>query len=93
MTPPRSWPRRLIPWTPPSIASDPDDVSERSRSVYGQLADRHLRGGNDRTDHRNSDQVQPTADQGSGEMTVHPDAVAPPIAVQPAPPAAPQQVP
>ena len=25
--------------------------------------------------------VQPTADQGSGEMTVHPDAVAPPIAV------------
>jgi hypothetical protein len=36
--------------------------------------------------------VRPTADQGSGEVTLRPGAVAPPTAVQSAPPAAPQQV-
>ena len=37
--------------------------------------------------------VQPTVDQGSGDMAVPPDAPAPPPAVQGAPPAVPQQVP
>ncbi len=37
--------------------------------------------------------IEPTVDQGSGEMTVHPDAAAPPPAAQSAPPVAPQQVP
>jgi hypothetical protein len=36
--------------------------------------------------------VRPTVDEGSGAMTVHPEAVAPPTALLPAPPA-PQQVP
>jgi len=37
--------------------------------------------------------IKPTADQGSGEVTVHPEALTPPTALQSAPPAAPQQVP
>jgi hypothetical protein len=37
--------------------------------------------------------VQPTLNQGSGDMTVHPDALVPPTALPSAPPAAPQQVP
>lgn len=37
--------------------------------------------------------IRPTVDQGSGEMTVRPEAVAPPTALQNAPPAAPRQVP
>jgi hypothetical protein len=37
--------------------------------------------------------IRPTVDKGSGEVTVHPDAAAPPTALQIAPPAAPQQLP
>ncbi|HVQ52837.1 MAG TPA: hypothetical protein VMS92_22605 [Mycobacterium sp.] len=36
--------------------------------------------------------VRPTADQGSGEVTLRPEAVAPPTALQPPPAAAPQKV-
>ena len=37
--------------------------------------------------------IQPTADHGLGETTMHPDAAVPPTTVQSAPPAAPRQVP
>jgi hypothetical protein len=76
--------------SPDTIASDSDDVSERSKPfllvgssltaifVVGMvaLAIAIVISG------------QPTVIQGSGGMTVHPDAAAPPTAVQPAPPPA-----
>ena len=77
------------------IASDPDDVSERSKPflLVGSSLTAIFAAGMIALTIAMVINVQPTADQGSGEMTVHPDAVAPPTAVQPAPPAAPQQVP
>ena len=77
------------------IASDPDDVPERSKPflLMGSSLTAIFVAGVMALTIAMVVNVQPTADQGSDDMTVHPDAVAPPTAVQSAPPAAPQQVP
>ena len=79
------------------IASDPDDVPERSKAfllmvssltaifVAGMTALAIAMAINVPT--------QPTMDQGSGKMTVRPSAAAPPPAVESAQPVAPQQAP
>jgi hypothetical protein len=77
------------------IASDPDDVPERSKPfmlVGGSLTAIFVAGVMALTITM-AINVQPTVDQDSGEMAVHPDAAAPPRALQSAPPSAPQQVP
>ena len=77
------------------IASDPDDVPERSKPflLMGSSLTAIFVAGMTALAIAMAISVQPTADQGSDEMTVHPDAAAPPTALQIAPPAAPQQVP
>ena len=77
------------------IASNPDDVSERSKPflLVGSSVAAIFVAGMMALTIAIVIGVRPTADQGSGEMTVHPDAAAPPTAVQSAPPAAPQQAP
>jgi len=77
------------------IASDSDDVSERSKPflLMGSSLTAIFVAGMMALTIAIAIGVQPTADQGSGEMTVRPDAVAPPLGVQSAPPTAPLQVP
>jgi hypothetical protein len=77
------------------IASDPDDVSERSKPflLVGSSLTAIFVAGMMALAITMAINVQPTVDQGSDEMAVHPDAAAPTTASLPAPPAAPQQVP
>ena len=77
------------------IASDPDDVPERSKPflLVGSSLTAIFVAGVMALTIAMVVNVQPTVDQGSDEMTVHPGAAAPPPALQSAPPAAPQQVP
>jgi hypothetical protein len=77
------------------IASDPDDVPERSKPflLMGSSLTAIFAAGMTALAVAMAIAIEPTADQGSGQTTVHPDAAAPPTAVQSAPPAAPQQVP
>jgi hypothetical protein len=77
------------------IASDPDDVSERSKPflLVGSSVTAIFVAGMMALTIAIVINVRPTADQSPDGMPVHPDAVAPPTALQPAPPAAPQQVP
>ena len=77
------------------IASDPDDVPERSKPfllVGSSLAAIFVAGMMALTIAMVVN-VRPTADQGSDDMAVHPGAAAPPPALQGAPPAAPQLLP
>ena len=77
------------------IASDPDDVPERSKPfllVGSSLAAIFVAGMMALTIALVIN-VRPTADQGSDDMAVHPGAAAPPPALQGAPPAAPQLLP
>jgi hypothetical protein len=76
------------------IASDSDDVSERSKPflLVGSSLIALFAAGMMGLVIAIVINVRPTVDQGSGAMTVHPEAVAPPTALLPAPPA-PQQVP
>ena len=77
------------------IASDPDDVPERSKPfllVGSSLAAIFVAGMMALTIALVVN-VRPTADQGSDDMAVHPGAAAPPPAVQGAPPTAPQLLP
>jgi len=77
------------------IASDSDGVSERSKPflLMGSSLTAIFVAGVTALAVAMVISIQPTADQHSGEMTVDPEAVAPPTASQPARPAAPQQVP
>ena len=77
------------------IASDSDGVSERSKPflLMGSSLTAIFVAGVTALAVAMVISIQPAADQHSGEMTVDPEAVAPPTASQPAPPAAPQQVP
>jgi hypothetical protein len=77
------------------IASDSDDVSERSKPflLVGSSLTAIFVAGMMALAIAIVINIRPTVDQGSGEMTVRPEAVAPPTALQSAPPAAPQQVP
>jgi hypothetical protein len=77
------------------IASDSHDVSERSKPflLVGSSLTAIFVAGMMALAIAIVINVQPTVDQGSGEVTAHPDAVVPPTALQSAPPAAPQQVP
>ena len=77
------------------IASDPDDVPERSKPflLMGSSLTAIFVAGMMALAIAMAVNVQPTADQGSDDMPVPPSAAAPPPAVQSAPPAAPQQVP
>jgi hypothetical protein len=77
------------------IASDPDDVPERSKPflLMGSSLTAIFAVGMMALAITMAINVEPTVDQGSGETTVHPGAAAPPPALQIAPPAAPQQVP
>ena len=77
------------------IASDSDDVPERSKPflLVGSSLTAIFVAGMMALAIAMVVNVQPTADQGSDDMAVHPDAAAPPPALQGAPPAAPQQVP
>ena len=95
MTPPRSLATPTHSADTADIASDSDDVSERSKPflLMGSSLTAIFVAGVTALAIAMVISVQPTADQRSGEMTVDPDAVAPPTASQPAPPAAPQQVP
>ena len=72
------------------IASDPDDVPERSKPflLMGSSLTAIFVAGMMALTIAMVISVQPTVDQGSDDMTMHPDAVAPPTAVQSAPPAA-----
>jgi hypothetical protein len=75
------------------IASDPDDVPERSKSfllVGGSLAAIFIAGMMALTVALVVN-VRPTADQGSDDMAMHPGAAAPPPALQDAPPEAAQK--
>jgi hypothetical protein len=75
------------------IASDSDDVSERSTPfpLVGSSVAAIFVAGMMALTIAIAMGAQPTVDEGSGEMAVRPDAAAPPTAVQSAPPAAPQQ--
>jgi hypothetical protein len=77
------------------IASDPDDVPGRNKPflLMGSSLTAIFAAGMTALAIAMAIAIEPTADQGSGEMTVRPDAAAPPTALLPAPPAAPQQVP
>ncbi len=77
------------------IAWDPDDVPERSKPflLVGSSVAAIFVAGMMALTIAIAIGVRPTADQRPDGMTVRPDAVAPPTAVQSAPPAAPQQVP
>jgi hypothetical protein len=77
------------------IASDSNDVSERSKPFLfvGSSLTAILVAGVMALAIAIVINIQPTVDQGSGEITVPPSAAAPPPGVQSAPPAAPQQVP
>ena len=69
------------------IASDPDDVPERSKPflLVGSSLTAIFVAGMMALAIAMAVNIQPTVDQGSGEMTVPPGAVAPPPAVQSAP--------
>ena len=77
------------------IASDPDDVPERSKPflLMGSSLTAIFVAGMMALAIAMAISVQPTADQGSDGMPVPPGAAAPPLRVQSAPPAAPLQVP
>ena len=77
------------------IASDLDDVSKRSKPflLVGSSVAAIFVAGMMALTIAIAIGVRPTADQGSGEMTVRPSAAAPPPASASAQPAAPQQVP
>jgi hypothetical protein len=77
------------------IASDSDDVSRRSKPflLVGSSLTAIFVAGMMALAIAIVINIRPTVDQGSGEMTVRPEAVPPPTALQSAPPAAPQQVP
>jgi hypothetical protein len=77
------------------VAWDPDDVPERSKPflLMGSSLTAIFVAGMMALTIAIAIGVRPTADQRPDGMTVRPDAVAPPTAVQSAPPAAPQQVP
>ena len=77
------------------IASDSDDVPERSKPflLMGSSLTAIFVAGMTALAIAMAISAQPTVDRGSGEVTIHPDAAAPPTALQPAPPAAPQEVP
>jgi hypothetical protein len=77
------------------VASDLDDTSERSKPflLVGSSLTAIFVAGVMALAIAMATSVQPTVDQGSGEMPVRPGAAAPPPALQIAPPAAPQQVP
>ena len=67
------------------IASDSDDVSERGKPFLLSSVAAIFVAGMMTLTIAIAIGVRPTVDQGSGEITVHPDAAAPPTAVQPAP--------
>ncbi len=77
------------------IALDPDDVPERSKAflLMGSSLTAIFVAGVMALVITMVINIQPTVDQGSGEMTVRPSAVAPPPASESAQPGAPQQVP
>jgi hypothetical protein len=77
------------------IASDPDDVPERRKPflLVGSSLTAIFVAGVMALAITMAINVQPTVDQGPGQMPVRPGAAAPPPALQIAPPAAPQQVP
>src|SRR5688500_13416281 len=79
---------RTHPQDSADIASDPDDVPERSKAflLMGSSLTAFFVAGMMALAITMVMNIQPTVDQGSGEMTVHPSAVAPPPIIQwPAP--------